>query len=303
MPHSEDRSISPILPIFSRCYAHSNLKLLRKIAGSIEPAQSADLADRKACAGKLVCCRGDPAVEKILHGRRFTDMYSGGFYPFPSLEEHWAYWSRYILINRYKDEDNGTYKALFKLVKDKDYFVLTTNVDHQFQKAGFDKKRLFYTQGDYGLLQCGGPCHHAVYDNETVILEMNRRQADMKIPSDLIPYCPRCGRPMTMNLRADDSFVQDDGWYRAEERYTDFIRGHRGLRVLFLELGVGFNTPGIIKYPFWQMAYDNPHARYVCINYGESFVPEEIKGKSVCLQDDIKEVLQALSDKNRLAAI
>lgn len=233
----------------------------------------------------------------------FTDMYSGGFYPFPSLEEHWAYWSRYILINRYKDEDNGTYKALFKLVKDKDYFVLTTNVDHQFQKAGFDKKRLFYTQGDYGLFQCGGPCHHAVYDNETVILEMNRRQADMKIPSDLIPYCPRCGRPMTMNLRADDSFVQDDGWYRAEERYTDFIRGHRGLRVLFLELGVGFNTPGIIKYPFWQMAYDNPHARYVCINYGESFVPEEIKGKSVCLQDDIKEVLQALSDKNRLAAI
>lgn len=225
----------------------------------------------------------------------FRDMYSGGFYPFESLEEHWAYWSRYIFINRYRDRDNGTYEKLFELVKDKDYFVLTTNVDHQFQKAGFDKHRLFYTQGDYGLFQCSEPCHNATYDNERIIRHMVKRQTNMKIPTELIPYCPVCGKPMTMNLRADNSFVQDDGWYRASERYSDFLRRHKGLKVLFLELGVGMNTPSIIKYPFWRMTYDNPDADYVSINYGEAFAPSEIKEKSVCIQNDIKDALLSIS--------
>ncbi len=220
------------------------------------------------------------------------DMYSGGFFPFSSQEEHWAYWSRYVFINRYADVDNGTYKRLFELVKDKDYFVLTTNVDHQFQKAGFDKHRLFYTQGDYGLFQCSVPCHNSTYDNEAVIRAMVEQQADMKIPTELIPHCPVCGRPMTMNLRADDTFVQDEGWYRASERYADFIRRHREQQMLFLELGVGMNTPGIIKYPFWQMTYNYKEAYYVCINYGEAFAPSEIRKKSVCIQDDISNVLR-----------
>ena len=183
----------------------------------------------------------------------FRDMYSGGFYPFPTLEEHWAYWSRYIYINRYSDTENGTYKTLLRLVKDKDYFVLTTNVDHQFQKVGFDKNRLFYTQGDYGLFQCSVPCHSNTYDNEETITEMVRRQKNMRIPTELIPVCPKCGKPMSMNLRADDTFVQDKGWYAASGRYSDFLRRHKGLHILFLELGVGFNTPAIIKYPFMQM--------------------------------------------------
>lgn len=225
----------------------------------------------------------------------FRDMYSGGFYPFESLEEHWAYWSRYVFINRYSDGDNGTYEKLFELVKDKDYFVLTTNVDHQFQKAGFDKHRLFYTQGDYGLFQCSEPCHNTTYDNETVIRDMVKQQADMKIPTELIPHCPVCGKPMTMNLRADNTFVQDDGWYRASERYSDFLRRHKELKVLFLELGVGMNTPSIIKYPFWRMTYDNPDAYYVSINYGEAFAPSEIKKKSVCIQSDIRDVLFSIS--------
>ena len=225
----------------------------------------------------------------------FRDMYSGGFYPFESLEEHWAYWSRYVFINRYSDEDNGTYEKLFELIKDKDYFVLTTNVDHQFQKAGFDKHRLFYTQGDYGLFQCSEPCHNATYDNEAVIRDMVKQQADMKIPTELIPHCPVCGKPMTMNLRADNTFVQDDGWYRASERYSDFLRRHKGLKVLFLELGVGMNTPSIIKYPFWRMTYDNPDAYYASINYGEAFAPSEIKKKSVCIQSDIRDVLSSIS--------
>lgn len=224
----------------------------------------------------------------------FKDMYSGGFYPFASQEEYWAYWSRYVFINRYTDMDNGTYKRLFELVKEKDYFVLTTNVDHQFQKAGFDKRRLFYTQGDYGLFQCSVPCHQKTYDNEAAIRDMIEQQADMRIPTELIPCCPVCGKPMTMNLRADDTFVQDEGWYRASERYTDFIRRHAHLPVLFLELGVGMNTPGIIKYPFWQMTFNDPEAHYVCINFEDAFAPPEIHANAICIQEDIGHVLLLL---------
>ena len=197
----------------------------------------------------------------------FQDMYSGGFYPFESLEEYWAYWSRYIYINRYMDAPEPVYENLLKLVQDKDYFVLTTNVDHCFQKAGFDKHRLFYTQGDYGLFQCSKPCHNQTYDNEELVCKMVKAQGkDMKIPSELVPRCPVCGAPMTMNLRADNTFVEDEGWHKAAGRYDDFIHRHKGMKVLFLELGVGYNTPGIIKYPFWQMTVENPKATYICIN-------------------------------------
>lgn len=221
----------------------------------------------------------------------FSDMYSGGFFPFETPEEHWAYWSRYIYINRYMDVDNGTYKTLLSLVKDKDYFVLTTNVDHQFQKAGFDKHRLFYTQGDYGLFQCSEPCCQKTFDNEKIIRKMYSEQKSMRVPSELIPKCPECGKTMTMNLRADDKFVQDEGWYKARERYADFLRRHEGMHMLFLELGVGFNTPVIIKYPFWQMTAKNPNAVYACINFNEAFCPEELEKKSICIGGDIAEVL------------
>ncbi len=224
----------------------------------------------------------------------FTDMYSGGFYPFEDLCEYWAYWSRYIFVNRYMDCDNGTYKRLLELVKDKDYFVLTTNVDHQFQKAGFDKHRLFYTQGDYGLFQCSLPCHNSAYDNEAAIRQMVIEQNDMKIPQGLIPLCPKCGKPMSMNLRADNTFVQNEGWYCASERYSDFIRGHKGTKVLLWELGVGMNTPSIIKYPFWLMTYDNPDVYYVSMNYGEAFAPDEIRKRSICINADIGETINQI---------
>ena len=173
----------------------------------------------------------------------FSDMYAGGFYPFESMEEYWAYWSRYIYINRYQDAPKTVYADLLALVEGKDYFVITTNVDHQFQKAGFAKERLFYTQGDYGLFQCSAPCCQETFDNEAVIREMMQRQENMKIPTELIPTCPHCGRPMKMNLRADDTFVEDAGWHAAARRYEDFLRSHAGKRILFLELGVGYNTP------------------------------------------------------------
>ena len=224
------------------------------------------------------------------------DMYSGGFYPFATPEEHWAYWSRYIYINRYQDAPKPVYENLLKLVADKDYFVVTTNVDHCFQKAGFDKRRLFYTQGDYGLFQCSEPCCQETFDNEAVIRQMIERQENMKIPTELLPTCPHCGKPMTMNLRCDDTFVEDDGWHRAAERYENFLRTRAGGKVLFLELGVGYNTPIIIKYPFWQMTAKNPNATYVCINQGQAVCPQEIEKQSICMDTDIGQILQSLSD-------
>lgn len=226
----------------------------------------------------------------------FRDMYSGGFYPFATPEEHWAYWSRYIYINRYMDATKPVYDDLLKLVNGKDYFVITTNVDHCFQKAGFDKKRLFYTQGDYGLFQCSEPCSQETFDNEAVIREMVKRQENMKIPTELLPTCPHCGKPLTMNLRSDNKFVEDEGWHRAAERYENFLRTRAGQKILFLELGVGYNTPVIIKYPFWQMTAKNPKAIYACINQGQAVCPQEIERQSVCINADIGQVLQSLSD-------
>lgn len=260
----------------------------------------------------------------------FQDMYSGGFYPFESFEEHWAYWSRYIYINRYMDAQKPVYEKLYDLVKEKDYFVLTTNVDHCFQKAGFDKHRLFYTQGDYGLFQCSVPCHQETYDNEEEIRKMVEAQGfvvgtriekstntlhlqpmrqlktekeltlpegiipKMAIPSELVPVCPKCGKPMSMNLRADNTFVEDEGWHNAAERYSEFLRRHKHTKTVFLELGTGYNTPGIIKYNFWNMTDSWDDATYACINLNEAAAPTEIKEKSICVRADIGEVLEKL---------
>ena len=222
------------------------------------------------------------------------DMYSGGFYPFATPEEHWAYWSRYIYINRYMDAPKPVYDDILKLVQDKDYFVITTNVDHCFQKAGFDKKRLFYTQGDYGLFQCSEPCCQETFDNESVIRQMIERQENMKIPTELLPTCPHCGKPMTMNLRSDDKFVEDEGWHAAAARYSEFLRRHENCKTLFLELGTGYNTPTIVKYSFWRMTHQWPDATYACINLGEAYAPREIEKKAICINEDIGTVLAQL---------
>lgn len=242
---------------------------------------------------------------------KFTDMYSGGFYPYETLEEHWAFWSRYIYINRYMDTPKPVYDNLYELVKDKDYFVITTNVDHCFQKAGFDKHRLYYTQGDYGLFQCSEPCHKKTYDNEDIIRKMvmaqgyefkedgslylpEGRNLKLTVPSELVPYCPECGKPMSMNLRADNTFVEDEGWHVAAKRYEQFLERHKNLNIVFIELGIGYNTPVIIKYPFWQMTDKWQHAHYICLNYGQAYAPDEIKDKSVCVNKDIDEIIRRL---------
>ncbi|SEF44390.1 SIR2 family NAD-dependent protein deacylase [Lachnospira multipara] len=239
----------------------------------------------------------------------FHDMYSGGFYVMQLEPEiSWAYWARNIYINRYMKAPKPVYEMLLELVKEKDYFVITTNVDHQFQRAGFDKKRLFYTQGDYGLFQSVNPAIQKTFDNEEWVMKAMEAQGfiqdeagvfqlpedgkiSMEIPSELIPKCPDDGSDMTMNLRADDSFVEDEGWHRASAAYSDFIRRHENLHVLYLELGVGANTPVIIKYPFWQMTLANEKAVYACVNFGESYCPEEIADRSICIDGDIATVL------------
>ena len=224
----------------------------------------------------------------------FSDMYTGGFFPYSTKEEFWAYWSRYIFVNRYMDAPKPVDENLLKLVRGQDYFAITTNVDHCFQKAGFDKKRLFYTQGDYGLFQCSEPCCQETWDNEAIVREMVDRQKDMRIPTELIPVCPRCGKPLTMNLRSDDKFVEGEGWHAAAERYESFLRTRKGQKTLFLELGVGYNTPGIIKVPFWQMTYENPNAVYACVNQGQTASPREIADRSICVDEDIGKTILEL---------
>ena len=239
------------------------------------------------------------------------DIYSGGFYPFPDDETRWAWWARHIYYNRYINPPKPVYHKLLALVKDQDYFVVTTNVDHQFQRAGFDKKRLFYTQGDYGLFQSVNPSLQKTYDNEEWVRKAMDAQGfakdadgvyqvpedgklSMRIPSALIPKCPDDGSDVTMNLRADDSFVENEGWHRASAAYSDFLHRHENLHVLYLELGVGSNTPVIVKYPFWQMTLANEKAVYACINYEEAYCPGEIENRSICIDGDIAAVLEKI---------
>ena len=224
----------------------------------------------------------------------FTDMYSAGFYPFETPEELWAFWSRYIWCNRYTRPPKDTYEVLVGILArlQKEYFVITTNVDHQFQPAGLPKERLFYTQGDYGLWQCSVPCHARTYDNHDTVQRMMEEQRDMRVPSELVPLCPVCGKPMSMNLRADDTFVEDEGWHEASARYQAFLDAHTSGKVLYLELGVGFNTPIIIKYPFWQRTAENPEATFACINWNEAYTLRDIANRSIVIEGDIDEVLR-----------
>ncbi|MCB6610835.1 Sir2 silent information regulator family NAD-dependent deacetylase [[Clostridium] symbiosum] len=233
---------------------------------------------------------------------QMKDMYSAGFYPFATQEEKWAYWSRHIFCNRYDQPAGGAYLDLLALVKKKNYFVLTTNVDHQFWLAGFKADRIFATQGDYGKFQCRKACHNKLYDNEAQVRAMVREQKNCRIPAHLVPKCPVCGGEMEVNLRCDGYFVEDEAWHLAAGRYKRFLSANRKGKLLFLELGVGMNTPVIIKYPFWQMTYQNPNARYACINLDENRAPEEIEGRSVCIRGDIAAVLADMRKQDALRA-
>ena len=239
------------------------------------------------------------------------DIYSGGFYPFPDKETLWAWWARHIYYNRYVTPPKPVYRDLLKALENKDYFVITTNVDHQFQRAGFAKDRLFYTQGDYGLFQTVDGKNGRTYGNEEWVMQAMEAQGfgkdengvfqipagrtlRMRIPTELIPKSPDGRADVAMNLRSDDTFVEDEGWHRASAAYSEFLAKCAGKHVLYLEIGVGMNTPVIVKYPFWQMTNDNPKAVYACLNYSEAYCPKQIEAQSVCISGDSGEAIKAL---------
>ena len=286
---------------FSRLTSQSTKSFSKQIERLREALDDADAVVVGAGAGLSTAAgytysgeRFDALFGDFAARYGFADMYSGGFHPYDTLEEYWAFWSRHITCNRYEPAPRPVYEQLLDLVRDRDYFAITTNVDHCFQRAGFDKRRLFYTQGDYGLFQCSRPCCQETFDNEGTVRAMVAQQHDLRIPSELVPHCPHCGAPMTMNLRCDDTFVEDDGWHAASERYSDFLRRHQNMRVLYLELGVGGNTPAIIKYPFWQMTAKNPQTTYACVNLGEAIAPVEIADRSILIDADIARVVEEL---------
>ena len=282
----------------SRTTPPSHEKLVRKMAKASGEAEAVVIGAGAGLSTSAGLTYSGERFERLfgdfIEAHGFTDLYTAGFYPFETPEERWAFWSRFIWCNRYEEAPKDTYAKLLALVCDKDFFTITTNVDHQFQKASFPKDRLFYTQGDYGLWQCSVPCHKRTYDNYEQVKAMVEQQRDMRVPSELVPHCPACGKPMSMNLRADSTFVEDEGWHEAAARYTQFLREKSLKRVLYLELGVGGNTPGIIKYPFWQMTAANPLATYACVNYGEAVAPREILGRSILIDADIDSVLDEL---------
>ncbi len=229
--------------------------------------------------------------EDFVGKYNFKSMYEAAFHSFETPEEKWAYFSRHIMLNRYTITQSDVYNNLLKIAENKNYFVITTNVDHLFITCGFDKNRVFYTQGDYGLWQCSVPCHNETYKNEAQVQKMVQEQKNMKIPSELIPLCPKCGAPMANNLRADDSFAEPNGWHSAAKRYEDFLIKHSASKIVFLELGVGYNTPGIIKYPFWQMTYQFKNANLISVNLQDSFAPKEIKQNTILLNGDIGQII------------
>jgi len=223
----------------------------------------------------------------------FKDLYTSSFYPFKTQEERWAYWAKHIAVNRYDEPPMELYQNLFTLVQDKEYFALTTNVDHQFVKSGFPEEKVFAVQGNYGFLQCEYGCHNTLYYNEDLIKEMIENTQDSKIPSALVPKCPVCGNEMDCNLRHTNDFVQDENWYKAEKQYTEFIKSCKDKKVVYLELGVGFNTPGIIRFPFEQMTYQNENATLIRINRDYPDGEKENSSRTISFTEDMSEIIKA----------
>lgn len=239
----------------------------------------------------------------VYGGKRFTDnfsefikrygtsymrdMYSAGFYPFKTEEERWGYWAKHAYVNRIEPKGLPLYKEVYEMVREKRHFVLTTNVDHQFWKTGFQDENIFATQGDYGLIQCEKGCHAKTYDAVELFLQMNKARKNCQIPTDMVPKCPVCGGPMAMNLRCDQYFVEDEHWNKAAERYEQFLQNIQGKKVVLLELGVGFNTPGIIRYPFEKMMKENKDWSLIRLNLNEAIVPESFGKRAIGINEDI----------------
>ena len=225
----------------------------------------------------------------------FQDLYTSSFYPFPCSEEKWAYWAKHIYFSYYENQDNELYHMLYQLVQQKDYFVITTNVDGKFIQNGFSTDKVFEVQGSYSKFQCSVPCHNQLYDNKKIVFDMlDAIDKDLKIPSRMIPKCPVCGEEMEVNLRSDDTFVEDDHWKLMNDRYSDFLKKYDGKKLLLLEFGVGFNTPSIIRYPFEEITYRNSKVRLIRFNQKYFDVPSNIQKKSISVSNDISIIIHQL---------
>ena len=232
--------------------------------------------------------------KEFIEKYNFPDLYSASFYDFNTQEEKWAFFTKMIYLNRFNKEPLKLYQEIYYLIKEKDYFVITTNVDGQFEKAGFEKERVFETQGDYAYLQCENACHNKLYYNYDLVNEWLKNTKDCKIPSNLVPKCPVCGGNMEMNLRKDANFVQDENWYKQDKRYGEFLNKSQDKNLLLLEIGVGFNTPGIIRFPFEQMVYNNIHTNLVRINKDYAFTNKEIENKTILFDEDVNTIIEDL---------
>ncbi|MCI8508515.1 MAG: Sir2 silent information regulator family NAD-dependent deacetylase [Lachnospiraceae bacterium] len=225
------------------------------------------------------------------------DMYAAGFYPFPTEEAKWGYWSKHSMINRFLPPALPLYQMLYQMVQGKEHFVLTTNVDHQFQKAGFADENIFATQGDYGMIQCEKGCHAKTYDAEELFRQMEQARHDCVIPSYMIPKCPVCGGNMAMHLRCDQYFVEDKHWHEAAARYEAFLERMADQKTVLLELGVGFNTPAIIRFPFEKMMREYHHFSLIRLNLKEAFIPKSVKERAVGINMDMEQVIAHLCKK------
>lgn len=234
--------------------------------------------------------------EPFINKYGFTDLYTSSFYPFRTEEENWAYWAKHISINRFEIGATRLYEDLFQLVKEKEYFVISTNVESQFVKAGFPEDKVFEIQGDYSYLQCEKGCHDTLYYNEAVVKEMIEQTRDCRIPTDLVPKCPVCGGRMDVNLRKNGYFVQDEKWYESERRYKEFLSSTTEERIVYAELGVGFNTPGIIRYPFERMTYNNVNATLIRFNLEHPEGAPENKFRTIAFTEDMQKIVRDLME-------
>ena len=233
---------------------------------------------------------------EFIEKYHFTDMYTAGFYDFNTEEEKWAFWAKHMYLNDIGIGATKLYKDVLNLVKDKKYFVITTNVDDQFYKAGFDKEKVFAMQGSFKYIQCSKACHNKLYDATDLVKEMINKTKDCKIPTELVPVCPVCGEKMEVNVRIDANFVQDENWYKQDKRYGEFLDKSQDKNLLLLEIGVGFNTPGIIRFPFEQMVYDNVNTHLVRINKDYAFASKEIEDKTILFNEDTNKIVEDLKE-------
>ena len=228
----------------------------------------------------------------MLQKYGFTDLYSSSFYDFETEEEKWAYFAKHIYFACTGMEGTKLYKNIYEAIKDKEYFVITTNVDDQFYKSGFDKNKIFRVQGSYRYIQCSKACHDKLYDDTEMVKDMIKAtDKELKIPSSLVPICPVCFEYMEPNLRKDEYFVEDENWHKQSMAYRDFLERNKDKKLLLLEFGVGFNTPGIIRYPFEKLT--KVHEKWKLVRFNKELKCfADLKDRFVGITQDLNSIFR-----------